>query len=188
MSDKRRGRPMKYSSAKKLLEAVEDYFDSISYTTVLKDGHGQPILSDSGREFRKLVYVTPPGKSAMCLHIGIDESTWDNYADAEKNPELAPVTRWAKMRMEAYLEEQLNTRDRTQGIIFNLENNYGWKNRREVDLKGSVDGKVHAEVLEMSLEDKMRMIAEAARDSSFAALIEDGGAGGSEDEGTDEED
>ena len=66
---------MKYSSAKKLLEAVEDYFDSISYTTVLKDGHGHPILSDSGREIRKLVYVTPPGKSAMCLHIGIDEST-----------------------------------------------------------------------------------------------------------------
>lgn len=188
MSDKKRGRPMKYSSPDRLLEAVEDYFDSISYTKVLTDGHGHPILSDAGREIRMLVYVTPPGKSAMCLHIGIDESTWDNYADPEKNPKLVPVTRWAKMRMEAYLEEQLNTRDRPQGIIFNLENNYGWKNRREVELQENVDGKLRAEVLNMSLEDKMRMIAEAARDSSFAALIGDGGAGGSEDEGTDEED
>lgn len=190
MSEKKRGRPKKYNSAERLYEAVEAYFDSISYTKVLKDVHGEPILSDAGREIRMTVYVTPPGKTAMCLYIGIDESTWDNYANPELNPTLAPVTRWAKMRMEAYLEEQLSVRDRPQGIMFNLEYNYGWKNRREVVLSGNVDGKIQTEVLNLSLEEKMRMIAEAAKDSSFAALIEGGGAGGSEeeDEGTDEED
>ena len=36
--------------------------------------------------------------------------------------------------MRAYLEEQLLTRKEVRGIIFDLQNNYGYSEKREVEL------------------------------------------------------
>ena len=37
--------------------------------------------------------------------------------------------------MEAYLEQELLTREKSvQGLIFNLQNNFGWKQKQEVEL------------------------------------------------------
>jgi len=185
MAKKKRGRPMKYKTADALFEAVDAYFDSISYTKQLTritaDGEEVPLLSDAGRELKVRVYVTPPSITAMCLAIRIDPSTWENYSDPEQNPELAEVTRWAKSRIEAYLEGELNTRDRPQGVMFNLEHNYGWKNRREVSVDATVNGKF-SQISEISLDEKMRMIAEAAQEITAGGFVggDDGDAEGEE--------
>lgn len=179
MAKKKRGRPMKYKSADALFEAVSGYFDSISYTETVMKTRDEPMRGDNGSEIRRRVYVTPPGRVAMCLAIGIDTSTWDNYSDPELHPEFADVTRWAKMMIEAYLEGEVNTRDRPQGVMFNLEYNYGWKNRREVSVDATVSGKF-SQISEISMDEKMRMIAEAAQEITAGGFVggDDGGSEG----------
>lgn len=80
-------------------------------------------------------YVVPPSIAGLCLQLGIDRSTWQNYADPALHPELADVAAEARARIEAYLEQELLTREKgLQGIIFNLQNNYGWRQKQEVEL------------------------------------------------------
>ena len=115
------GRPKKYKSKKALADAIEGYFRSISRTIELKDLAGATIYNDDGEAIHKLQFVVPPSISALCIHLGIDRSTWQNYCDGELHPEFREVTALTRGRIEAWLEEQLLTREKgVQGIIFNL--------------------------------------------------------------------
>lgn len=128
------GRPKKYTK-KKLREETERYFRSISRTILARDDTGGIIRNDDGDEIQLLQYVVPPSIAGLCLQLGIDRSTWQNYADPALHPELEDVAAEARARIEAYLEQELLTREKgLQGIIFNLQNNYGWRQKQEVEL------------------------------------------------------
>ena len=128
------GRPKKYTK-KGLREAIERYFRSISRTIPARDDTGGIIRNDDDEEIKGVQFVVPPSVTGMCLYLDIDRSTWQNYADAALHPELAGICQGARTRIEAYLEQELLTREKgVQGIIFNLQNNYGWKQKQEVEL------------------------------------------------------
>ena len=154
------GRPKKYT--KKTLEAaIERYFRSISRTVPATEASGKEIYNDDGEAILLTQYVRPPSISSLCLYLGIDRSTWGNYCDAELHPEFRAVTSQTKARIEAYLEEQLLTREKSvQGIIFNLQNNYGWRQKQEVELGEQTRKSAAAENL--SLQEKLAVIAQAA--------------------------
>lgn len=157
------GRPRKYGSAKALSDAVIAYFDSISYTEVMMRD-GEPVLSDGGRPIKFRVYVRPPTVGGLCIYLGIDRSSWNNYCDKELHPEFEDITNYARTMMESYLEEQLVLREKsTQGIQFNLENNFGWKKKREVEL-GSETRASMDKMSAMTLDEKMAAIRAAAID------------------------
>lgn len=156
------GRPKKYGK-RTLKEAVERYFQSISRTIQPKDEDGEPIKNDCGEPVRIIQYVTPPSISALCLFLGIDRSTWQNYGE-----EFPEVIAFARARLEAYLEEQLLVREKgVQGIIFNLQNNYGWKQKQEVELGDKTRSAVAVSV---SAKEKLALIAaaKAAQAEDFA--------------------
>lgn len=123
------GRPRKYKTKKSLETAIEGYFNSISRTVPVLGRGDRPVRNDAGEEMYATEYLRPPTVSGMCLFLGIERSTWQNYCDRKLHPEFAEVTEIAKGRIEAYLEEELVTRDKVQGIMFNLQNNYGWKQK-----------------------------------------------------------
>ena len=101
----------------------------------ITDNSGGIIRNDDDEEIKVVQFVVPPSVTGMCLYLGIDRSTWQNYADAALHPELAGICQGARTRIEAYLEQELLTREKgVQGIIFNLQNNYGWKQKQEVEL------------------------------------------------------
>lgn len=157
------GRPRAYQSKEQLGRAVGRYFDSITRTVKVLDDAGEAVLSDGGEPILVTEFVRPPSVSAMCLFLGIDKSTWANYCDNARCPEFKDVTAWAKMRMEAYLEEQLSMREKgVQGIIFNLQNNYGWRQKQEVELGERT--RESMQTGEMSLAQKMELIKQAAMD------------------------
>ena len=106
------GRPKKYKSKKALADAIESYFRSISRTIELQDLTGATIYNDDGEAIHKLQFVVPPSISALCIHLGIDRSTWQNYCDGELHPEFREVTALTRGRIEAWLEEQLLTREK----------------------------------------------------------------------------
>lgn len=124
------GRPRKYKSGRALMSAVERYFRSISRTVKASEESGRTILNDDGKPIEIIEYVRPPCISGLCLYLGIDRSTWSNY---KADPEYGEAYALARERVEAYLEEQLLTRRKgIQGIIFNLQNNYGWRQRQDI--------------------------------------------------------
>lgn len=133
--DREAGRPRKYSK-KTLKEAVDRYFKSISTEAPLKDERGRTIKDRNGQAVRMIKYFTPPSVTGLCLALGIDRSTWQNYA--ADGAETAEVCAEARAVIELYLEEQLVTKEKSvQGIIFNLQNNYGWKQRQTIDINHS---------------------------------------------------
>lgn len=151
------GRPKKYDTKKQLSNAIEKYFRSISTEIVLKGLDGREIISEDGKPMKKRIYPTPPSISGLCLHIGIDRSTWQNYCQRE---EFKTVCENARLRIEAYLEEQLLTREKNiQGIKFNLQHNFSWKERAEIDL--GKETRESVAISNMSMEEKMVLIKTA---------------------------
>lgn len=129
-NQKKRGAPKKYKTPAAFRRAVEKYFAGISTVLAVEDPYGKPIKNADGEIIRKLVYAVPPSIEALSLSLGFTERTWDNYKEREGYAEICED---AKLRIKAYLVEQLNMRERPQGIIFNLQNNFQMAEKRDVN-------------------------------------------------------
>lgn len=177
------GRPRAYGTAEELAEAVTDYFESISRTVDAvemvdsgrRDDSGHvicepvKITNDAGEVIRRKEFVIPPSVTDLCLQLGITRQTWANYAASE---ECAPVVEWAKAQMQGYLERELLTRTKgLQGVIFNLQNNYDWKERREVEAGPQTRKELSA--ASVPLGEKLALLEELFR-SEKAAEEQDG--------------
>lgn len=136
---------------KKALErAVREYFDSISREVEMtervdsgqKDDKGhviwnvEKVKNKLGEPVVVTEFLVPPSVQGLCRHLGIHRSTWWEYSDHQQHPEFAPICARAKDVMQGYREEQLLTRPGkdVRGIVFDLENNYGYAEKRSVDV------------------------------------------------------
>lgn len=128
--------------------------------TVDENGIVRPMLDEHGHVLKRRVavkdmdgnpitrteYAEAPGISALCLDLGIDKATFTRYASAAPGENLSAAdakiyrasAEWAKARIEAYLEAKLGEKN-NRGVIFNLQENYGWKNRSEITVRGGVE-------------------------------------------------
>ena len=143
------GAPKKYTP-EKLSRAVRKYFKSITREVTLtekrptgeKDKMGHIIYEDVavvnrlGQEVKVIEYLIPPTVGGLSAFLGIHRSTWSEYCSL---PEFSDTTTQAMGRIHAYLERESLTRDgkNLKGVIFNLENNFGYKER--LDVSGGVE-------------------------------------------------
>lgn len=186
MGGKGMGRHKAYRTPSALSRAVEAYFLSITREVKLTEwvdtgertAKGKAVYAErdvlgaDGQPIYKTVYTSPPTVTGLCLALGISRGTWENYADSETYPGYADVVTAARLRLEAYLEEELLSREKgVQGIIFNLQNNYGWREKREVELGEATRRAVRTEA--MTMEEKVALIRRAADDTE-KLVIEDG--------------
>lgn len=141
------GAPKKYTP-EKLEKAVKRYFRSISREvevtekkpTGQRDKMGHMIYEDAvvlnalGKPVRMTEYLVPPTVGGLSEFLGIHRDTWNDYCDHEKHPEFSDTTTYAQGRMHAYLERECLTRPGKdlKGVLFNLENNFGYKERMEL--------------------------------------------------------
>jgi hypothetical protein len=92
-------------------EAVDAYFDSL--------GDEMPTIT------------------GLALSLGFDSRAGLLYYQDEKPEFLATVKR-AKSRVERSMERELINRNGTvTGLIFNLKNNFGWKDAQELNHTGA---------------------------------------------------
>lgn len=137
------GRPKKYSPAA-FRKGVNKYFASISREKTLKekvcigidDGGNdiyrwEPILNALGEEATAIEYLQRPSISGLCSFLQIHRDTFNEYS---RHEDYADICEAAKNEIEAYLCSQLGSGKGDGGIIFNLQNNFGWKQKREVEL------------------------------------------------------
>ena len=161
------GRPRTYRTAAALEKAIDGYFSSISRTVVLKDLTGDPVLNDEGQQIRTREYLIPPSVQGLSLHLGIDRRTWLNYCDPEQHPEFSAVTARTQLRLEEYLVRESLTREKgLHGVTFNLEHNYGWARRTEVELGEKT--RRTAQVQSLTMQEKMALIRQAAKELAAA--------------------
>lgn len=104
------GRPPKYTSPVDMQSDIDAYFAAC------------------------LANEEPPTISGLAYHLGMSTEALRNYQ--EKDNFLATVKR-AKQRVEMHLEKRLNDPAPT-GAIFNLKNNFGWKDKQEVEQSGNL--------------------------------------------------
>ena len=146
------GAPKKYT-ARTLKKAVEEYFKSITREVVMtenkptgekdKMGHmiyeAVDIVNSLGKPMKVIEYLVPPTVGGLSDYLGIHRDTWNDYCNREKHPEFSDTTTQAMGRIHAYLERESLTRDgkNLKGVIFNLENNFGYKER--LDVSGGVE-------------------------------------------------
>lgn len=96
---------LKYKNEKELQQGIDAYFEDC-------DIKGKPYTI-----------------SGLAYSLDIDRRTLLNY---EKKDSYFPLIKRAKLRVEQQLEESLYRLGNNSGIIFNLKNNYGWKDQVEV--------------------------------------------------------
>ena len=171
------GAPRKYKTAAALRKAVASYFNSISRTVTPANPDGTPMLNDDGEPIKIRRFVKPPSLASMCVHLGIVNQTWQNYSDHDLHPEFAEVTAQAKQMIEAYLSEEVTDADRrnVNGIMFTLTNNYGWKNKSEVEVGEETRKVAERAVPQLGLSEKIAAIA--AAQAAIASQENDGNVG-----------
>jgi hypothetical protein len=106
----------------------------------LKHAGGRPPLYDSVEELDKLIQKyfddcikdkRPYTMSGLAYALGMDRTSLIRYGKDER---FYNSVKRAKEFVEQSLEERLiSTSGATVGIIFNLKNNYDWKDKQEVD-------------------------------------------------------
>lgn len=153
------GPPRKFKSAKALGEAIEHYFASISYTAPMTSKDGDIVTNDLGMPVKVRKFAVAPTVCGMCLELGIDRRTWLRYCDPAQYPEYQEVTGKAKAVLEGWLERELVERSgNVRGLVFSLQNNFNWKERKETEIGEETRKTIETKV--MSMDDKLRLIEE----------------------------
>ena len=105
------GRPLAFETVEELESAVDNYFAVDAH---VDQGDG-------------LVYL--PTMSGLALSLGVDRKTVLNYSNKE---DFFPTINKARCKIESFIETRLYGNNVT-GCIFNLKNNFGWKDKSEID-------------------------------------------------------
>jgi len=106
--------PFKYPTREGFGEAVMTYFE---------DGGGAWFNG----EFQ-------PTMTGLAIHLGMDRRSLVNYG---KREQYGDIVDYARAMVEQHLERKLYGNTVT-GVIFNLKNNFGWKDKNEVEYSEKV--------------------------------------------------
>mgnify|MGYP001615376609 CR=1 FL=1 len=112
VADARTGRPKLWNDPEQLGELIDNYFED---------------CRELGR---------PYTISGLAVWTGCDRSTLVNYAAKDV---FLPVIKRARSVVEMYLEDYLLSGKPPIGAIFIAKNNFGWKDRNEVDVMHTFD-------------------------------------------------
>ena len=106
------GRPKKYTEVEIMQKKINEYFKKCD-----KDNEPYTV-------------------TGLCLALDICRDTLLEYS---KDKRFSDTIKKAKLKVENYLEKHLITDSSTTGIIFNLKNNFGWKDKQELEHSGNIN-------------------------------------------------
>lgn len=145
------GRPLKFQSVKELQEKIDAYFADCDphpeqyiryewhqkteeYTNSKGKKATRKVDDKSIRPKEIVEWAMSPQKhysiTGLANFLGTSRETLINY---ENRDEFFDTIKASKDKVEGYWEELL-IGPNAAGIIFNLKNNYGWKDKTEQDL------------------------------------------------------
>lgn len=131
------GRPPKWNSVEELQNQIEAYFLS---------------LQDPDKPG---VYLRPPTITGLALALGTTRQTLLEYEGEvegrdNKDKRFADAIKEAKVKCEQWVEENaMLGKANATFSIFNLKNNYGWKDKTETELSNP-DGNLKTIIINKS--------------------------------------
>lgn len=132
MSKNKGGRPLKFKDEKELQTKIEEYFKSCWRQKI--DMWGNPIFTkdSKGKKTEEAVMEQhkPYTVAGLAVFLDCSEDTLLNYAHKKK---FFGTIEKAKEIIYAYKQEFLYSGKNPTGAIFDLKNNYGWKDKVEED-------------------------------------------------------
>lgn len=113
-------RPPKYDNAEDFAKKVDEYFTWC-------DSQLRIVETDKGTKFIAKPYTV----SGLCLYLDICRDTLCEY---EKIEMFSDTVKRAKYKIENWIEEKSLQGELNPTVsIFNLKNNFGWKDKQEVE-------------------------------------------------------
>lgn len=125
------GRPLKFKSLKEIQTLIDAYFAEC-------DPHVIEIQEVKNNEvfFKKIMSEQKPYTiTGLALALDTSRETLINYEERE---EFFDAIKKAKMKCQNYAENYLFSGKNPIGPIFNLKNNYGWKDEIENNVNGNI--------------------------------------------------
>lgn len=113
------GRPKKYNSVEEMQQLINDYFN----------------YCDENKK--------PYTVSGLANALDLTRQSLLNY---EENDEFFDTIKRAKSKIEQFAEECLFVGSNTAGVIFNLKNNYNWKDKQEIEADINTDVNINIEL------------------------------------------
>ena len=127
------GRPRLYESVEEMQEVIDDYFDNHAYID----------MGDAK--------IFAPTVEGLAYHLGMTRETLNQY---KGKPEFSDAIKRARQRIGIALEQRLYGNNVT-GIIFNLKNNFGWKDKTEQDINAVVRVKDVSEMTDEEIQKEL---------------------------------
>lgn len=119
----------RWTSEKDFSKDVDRYIKRSTRTIIQTDDEGVPILNDANEPITYTHYTYQPSILHFAFAHGIHRDTLHQYG--VKWPDTYKKLRGAS---ELYLATQLsNPKANTVGTIFALKNNFGWKDKVEIE-------------------------------------------------------
>ena len=103
------GQPKKYNSVEELEKKVNQYFLNC-------DIEGKPYTM-----------------TGLAIALDMDRRSLLNYRKEAAYEKFFPIIKKARDKVEESLERKLLTDSTVTGVIFNLKNNFDWKDKQEID-------------------------------------------------------
>lgn len=134
MTDKHPGgRPPKYTDPKMMQDLIDLYF----FACKVNKTESETLLE--GLSEKELLIINNidcvvPTVSGLAYLLGLSTEGFRNYGEKDK---FFVTVKRAKQRIEISLEQRLAGNNVT-GAIFNLKNNFRWKDKQETEVSGDL--------------------------------------------------
>ncbi len=123
------GRAAIYKTARQFRKKCDEYFKRCTHKAT-----GEPLPPEKCR---------PYTLSGLCVHLGITRDTFARYAKQDK---FSDTIKAVRLRVENYAEECLFDKNQNvTGVIFNLKNNFGWRDKIEQEVSGKDGGPIETD-------------------------------------------
>lgn len=116
------GRPLAFKTPEELEAKIAEYF-------AFCDSRIQQVYSPKAEAVIEVINPAPYTMSGLARALGIDRQTILNYASKD---EYFGTIKDAREKVHEDVETRLMEKQ-ASGPIFNLKNNFGWKDQTEVD-------------------------------------------------------
>lgn len=145
------GRPLKFKTVEELQKKIDEYFDSCFedkwFDEDDRDEDGNRTFDTTGKfkkkPVKKKVQIKPFTVTGLALALDTSRKVLCEY---EEKDEFSNTLKKAKQKCENHAEECLFGNN-VAGVIFNLKNNYNWKDQNQTQLTGDKENPLIVNVI-----------------------------------------
>lgn len=130
------GRPVKYETPEEMQKLIDLYFLACKCH---QQGNDEKLLMGLSSEELLIIDAIDdvyPTVTGLALSLGMTRKGLIDYENKD-DPEFGNAIKSAKARVESAIEQRLFHKN-AAGSIFNLKNNFGWKDKQEHEHSGDL--------------------------------------------------